>query len=262
MPDANVPVALVEEELSPGARLGRVRWTICAMLFAATSINYMDRQVISILKPTLAHSIGMTELGYSHVVQAFQIAYALGLLAAGRFVDKVGTRIGYMVIMAVWSLSAMGHALASTVFEFGVARFFLGLGEAGNFPAALKTVAEWFPQKERSLAAGIFNSGANLGAIVAPLLIPFITMRFGWPYAFLAASAVSLPWLFIWLTFYHKPSEHPRLTPAELNFIQSDPIESAHSIPLGRLLRYRQFWAFPVAKFLTDPVWWFYLYWL
>src|SRR3984957_11593623 len=246
---------------SPNTPSGRVRWTICAMLFVATSINYMDRQVIAILKPTLEHSIGMTEVDYGFIVDAFQIAYAIGLIAAGRFVDKVGTRIGYMVIMAVWSLSAMGHALASTVFEFGVARFFLGLGEAGNFPAALKTVAEWFPQKERSLAAGIFNSGANLGAIVAPLLIPFITVRFGWPYAFLVTSAFSLVWLILWLTFYRKPSELPRLTPAELNYIQSDPIESSRPIPLGRLLRYRQLWAFPVAKFLTDPVWWFYLYW-
>ena len=157
-----------ESSSSPGARLGRVRWTICAMLFVATSINYMDRQVIAILKPTLEHSIGMTEVGYGYIVDAFQIAYAIGLLAAGRLVDKVGTRIGYMVIMAVWSLSAMGHALANTVLEFGIARFFLGLGESGNFPAAIKTVAEWFPQKERSLATGIFNSGANVGAILAP----------------------------------------------------------------------------------------------
>ena len=154
------PGAQIEEEFSAGARLGRVRWSICAMLFAATSINYMDRQVISILKPTLEHSIGMTEVGYSYIVDAFQVAYAFGLLAAGRFVDRVGTRIGYMVIMAVWSLSAMGHALANTVLEFGIARFSLGLGEAGNFPAALKTVAEWFPQSERSLATGIFNHRA------------------------------------------------------------------------------------------------------
>ena len=131
---------------SPGLRLGRVRWTVCAMLFVATSINYMDRQVIAILKPTLEHSIGMTEVGYGYIVDAFQVAYAIGLLAAGRLIDKMGTRIGYLFVMAAWSLSAMGHALASTVFEFGVARFFLGLGESGNFPAAIKTVAEWFPQ--------------------------------------------------------------------------------------------------------------------
>jgi ACS family hexuronate transporter-like MFS transporter len=241
---------------------GRLRWSICAMLFYATTVNYMDRQVLGILSPTLQHSIGWTETQYGYIIAAFQIAYAAGLLVAGRVIDRVGTRKGYAIVMAVWSFAAASHALARTPFGFGIARFFLGLGESGNFPAALKTIAEWFPRKERSLAAGIFNSGANLGAILAPLLIPFITVRLGWPYAFLATSAFSLVWLIIWLTFYRKPSEHPRLTPAELNFIQSDPIESVHSIPLGRLLRYRQLWAFPVAKFLTDPVWWFYLYWL
>jgi ACS family hexuronate transporter-like MFS transporter len=241
---------------------GRLRWSICAMLFYATTVNYMDRQVLGILSPTLQHSIGWTETQYGYIIAAFQIAYAAGLLVAGRVIDRVGTRMGYAIVMAVWSFAAASHALARTPFGFGIARFFLGLGESGNFPAALKTIAEWFPRKERSLAAGIFNSGANLGAILAPLLIPFITVRLGWPYAFLATSAFSLVWLIIWLTFYRKPSEHPRLTPAELNFIQSDPIESVHSIPLGRLLRYRQLWAFPVAKFLTDPVWWFYLYWL
>ena len=175
------PGARAEEESSSGARLGRVRWTICAMLFVATSINYMDRQVIAILKPTLMkpiaeHGIGMTDVGYGHIGAAFMIAYALGLIIAGRFVDKVGTRIGYMVIMAVWSLSAMGHALARTVLEFGIARFCLGLGESGNFPAAIKTVAEWFPQSERSLATGIFNSGANVGAILAPVIVPWVTI--------------------------------------------------------------------------------------
>jgi MFS transporter, ACS family, hexuronate transporter len=263
MPDANVPVAIVEEEISPGARLGRVRWTICAMLFAATSINYMDRQVISILKPTLAHSIGMSELGYSHVVQAFQIAYALGLLVAGRFVDKVGTRIGYMVIMAVWSLSAMGHALASTVFEFGVARFFLGLGESGNFPAALKTVAEWFPQSERSFATGIFNSGTNLGAILAPLIVPWVTIHYGWHAAFLVTGAFSAMWITLWFTKYHKPANHPTLTGAELRHIYQEAAEQmGPSTPWVKLLSYRQTWAFAIGKFLTDPIWWFYLFWL
>src|ERR1700691_1511397 len=169
MANSIAPGELVEGESPCGARLGRVRWTICAMLFVATSINYMDRQVLSILKPTLEHSIGMTELDYGHIVGLFTFAYAVGLLAAGRFVDKVGTRIGYMVIMAVWSLSAMGHALAKTGLEFGIARFCLGLGVFGNFPAAIKTTAEWFPQSESSLATGIFNSGSNVGAILAPL---------------------------------------------------------------------------------------------
>jgi ACS family hexuronate transporter-like MFS transporter len=180
----------VEEEPTPGTRIGRVRWTICALLFVATSINYMDRQVLSLLKPTLMHpfaqgGIGMTEVGYGYIMAAFQIAYAVGLILAGRFVDRVGTRIGYMCIMAVWSLSAMGHALVNSMFQFGVARVCLGLGESGNFPAAIKTVAEWFPQSERSLATGIFNSGANMGAIIAPVLVPWVALHYSWHAAFL-----------------------------------------------------------------------------
>jgi ACS family hexuronate transporter-like MFS transporter len=255
--------AQTEEDSSPGARLGRVRWTICAMLFAATSINYMDRQVIAILKPTLEHSIGMSELGYSHVVEAFQFAYALGLMATGRFVDKVGTRIGYIVIMAVWSLSAMGHALANTVLEFGIARFSLGLGESGNFPAAIKTVAEWFPQSERSLATGIFNSGTNLGAILAPLIVPWVTIHYGWHAAFLVTGAFSAMWIVLWYSKYRKPSDHPTLTGRELRHIYQEAAEQmGPSTPWIKLLGLRQTWAFTIGKFLTDPVWWFYLFWL
>lgn len=253
----------VEEELPPIASAGRVRWTICAMLFAATSINYMDRQVISILKPTLQHSIGMTEIGYGYVVDAFQIAYAAGLLLAGRFVDKVGTRIGYMVIMAVWSLSAMGHALANTVLEFGAARLCLGLGESGNFPAAIKTVAEWFPQSERSLATGIFNSGANLGAVLAPLMVPWVTIHYGWHAAFLITGTFSAIWILWWYRNYRKPTDHPTLTGAELRYIyQEAAAQMGPSVPWRRLLGYRQTWAFSLGKFLTDPIWWFYLFWL
>jgi MFS transporter, ACS family, hexuronate transporter len=256
-----------QEDLSPGSdprpRLGRVRWTICAMLFVATSINYMDRQVIAILKPTLQHSIGMTELDYGYIVDAFQIAYALGLLLAGRLVDKIGARIGYMLVMAVWSLSAMGHALASTALEFGCARFCLGLGESGNFPAALKTVAEWFPQSERSLATGIFNSGANVGAVLAPLIVPWVTIRYGWHAAFLTTGIFSALWILWWFRNYRKPSDHPTLTGAELRHIyQEAAAEMAPSVPWASLLRYRQTWAFTLGKFLTDPIWWFYLFWL
>ncbi len=255
--------AQATEEVEPGARSGRVRWTICAMLFVATSINYMDRQVISILKPTLEQSIGMTEVGYGYVVDAFQIAYALGLLAAGRLVDKVGTRIGYMIIMAVWSLSAMGHALANTVLEFGVARFSLGLGESGNFPAAIKTVAEWFPQSERSLATGLFNSGANLGAILAPIIVPWITLRYGWHAAFLTTGIFSAVWILWWFRNYRKPAEHPTLTGAELRYIyQEAAAQMGPSVHWRRLMGYRQTWGFSLAKFLTDPIWWFYLFWL
>ena len=206
-----------KDESSIGARIGRVRWTICAMLFVATSINYMDRSVIAILKPTLMkpiseHGIRMTEVGYGHITAAFMIAYAIGLLVAGRFIDKVGTRIGYMVIMAVWSLSAMGHALANSVLEFGIMRFTLGMGESGNFPAAIKTTAEWFPQSERSLATGIFNSGTNLGAILAPIIVPWVTIYCGWHAAFLVTGAFSAMWIVLWFNKYRKPADHSTLT--------------------------------------------------
>jgi ACS family hexuronate transporter-like MFS transporter len=246
-----------------GDRMSHVRWTICAMLFFATSINYMDRQVISLLKPTLAHTIGLTEINYGYIVDAFQAAYAIGLLGIGRLVDRIGTRIGYILIMGIWSLSAMGHALANSAFEFGIARFCLGIGESGNFPAAIKTVAEWFPQKERSLATGIFNSGANVGAILAPLVVPWVTIKFGWRAAFLTTGIFSACWILWWWRFYRKPTDHPSLTKRELRHIYKEAtVEMGPSTPWVKLLSYRQTWAFSVAKFLTDPVWWFYLFWL
>ena len=244
-------------------RPGRVRWTICAMLFVATSINYMDRQVIGLLKPTLQSSIGLTEANYGYIVAAFQMAYAAGLVAAGRLVDRLGTRVGFSLFMGVWSLAAMAHALARSAFGFGIARFFLGLGEAGNFPAAVKTVAEWFPQTERSLATGIFNSGANVGAIIAPAIIPWITLRFGWRTAFIATGLLGLPWIAWWLKNYRKPCEYPTLAGTELHHIYGDASAPAEpDIPWLKLLTYRQTWAFSIAKFLTDPIWWFYLFWL
>jgi len=233
------------------------------MLFTATSINYMDRQVIAILKPTLEHSIGLTEAEYGYIVDAFQLAYAIGLLAGGRMIDKLGTRIGYMLVMAVWSLSAMAHALASTALEFGVARFTLGLGEAGNFPAAIKTVAEWFPKSERSLATGILNSGANVGAILAPLIVPWVTVRYGWHMAFVTTGIVGVFWIPWWYRQYRRPTDHPTLTADELRYIYRDAAaETGPSAPWGRLLRCRQTWAFAIAKFFTDPIWYFYLFWL
>jgi ACS family hexuronate transporter-like MFS transporter len=244
-------------------RLGRVRWSICAMLFFATSINYMDRQVISLLKPTLAHTIGLTEINYGYIVSAFQVAYAIGLLVTGWLIDKIGTRIGYMLIMGVWSLSAMGHALANTAFEFGIARVCLGLGESGNFPAAIKTIAEWFPQSERSLATGIFNSGANVGAILAPLIVPWVTLHYGWRAAFLTTGIFSAIWIAWWWKNYRKPADHPTLTGIELRHIYSEAaVQMGPSTPWVRLLGVRQTWGFSIAKFLTDPIWWFYLFWL
>lgn len=263
MKSETVTIDPAEEDSATGAPAGGVRWTICALLFVATSINYMDRQVIAILKPTLEQSIGMTEVGYGYIVDAFQLAYAIGLLAAGRLVDKLGTRIGYMIIMAVWSVSAMGHALANTVFEFGIARFSLGLGESGNFPAAIKTVAEWFPQSERSLATGIFNSGSNVGAILAPIIVPWVTLRYGWHAAFLVTGVFSTMWIVLWFFTYHEPAKHPKLSAAELRHInQEAPEKPGPPTPWIKLLGYRQTWAFAIGKFLTDPVWWFYLFWL
>lgn len=244
-----------------GARPTSMRWTICAMLFVATSINYMDRQVIALLKPTLQQSIGLTELNYGYIVDAFQIAYAAGLLGAGRLIDRLGTRIGYMLVMAVWSLSAMGHALATSAMEFGVARFCLGWGESGNFPAAIKTVAEWFPPQERSLATGIFNSGANIGAILAPAIVPWVTLRYGWHAAFLLTGLLGLPWIVWWFLRYHTPQAPSQLGEGMLRQAPST-TDSAPTISWRRLLSFRQTWGFSLAKFLTDPIWWFYLYWL
>jgi ACS family hexuronate transporter-like MFS transporter len=266
--DITASGAQPDDESSFGARLGHVRWTICAMLFVATSINYMDRQVLGLLKPTLMlsiadHGIGMTEVGYGYIMAAFQVAYAVGLLAAGRFVDKVGTRIGYMVIMGIWSLSAMGHALVNTMFQFGVARVFLGIGESGNFPAAIKTVAEWFPQKERSLATGIFNSGANLGAIIAPIIVPWVAIHYSWHAAFLVTGVFSATWIVLWYNKYRKPADHPTLTGSELRYIYKESAaQMGPSAPWGKLLGYRQTWGFSIAKLLTDPIWWFFLFWL
>lgn len=245
------------------SRLGRVRWTICAMLFVATSINYTDRQVIGLLKPTLQQNIGLTEVNYGYIIAAFQLAYAIGLISAGRLVDRLGSRIGYPLFMGVWSLATIAHALAGSAFGFGVARFFLGLGEAGNFPAALKTVANWFPQRERSLATGILNAGTNVGAILAPATVPWITIHYGWRTAFVVTGLLGIPWIVWWFRKYRNPSDHPTLTGAELLHIRSGAQDQNETqIPWFRLLSYRQTWAFAIAKFLTDPIWWFYLFWL
>jgi len=238
------------------------RWTICALLFFATTINYIDRQVLGILAPTLEKEIGWNELEYSYIVTAFQAAYAIGLLLVGRIMDLVGTKLGYTIAMITWSLAAMAHALARSAFGFGAARFALGLGEAGNFPAAIKTVAEWFPRKERALATGIFNAGSNVGAIAAPLLVPWITITYGWQEAFIATGAIGFIWLAFWIWLYEIPAKHKRLGKPELAYINSDPSESMEKVHWMKLLTHKQTWAFAIAKFLTDPVWWFYLYWV
>ncbi len=244
-------------------KAGSYRWTVCALLFFATTINYIDRQVLGILAPVLQKDIGWNEIDYGYIVTAFTAAYAIGLLFVGRFIDKVGTKIGYTVSLIVWSFAAMGHALVNTVFGFDAARFALGLGESGNFPAAIKATAEWFPKKERAYATGLFNSGANIGAVVAPLIVPWITLTWSWREAFIFTGLLGFIWLVLWLWLYEIPERQKRVTKEEIAYIQSDPVEVvSEKIPWLKLLKYRQTWAFVVGKFLTDPIWWFYLYWL
>ena len=258
---ATVPKVSTVETV--GERVGRYRWVICGLLFFATTVNYVDRQVLGILSKDLKTAIGWTEVDYGNIVAAFNAAYAFGLLLAGRLMDRIGTRVGYAVAIVWWSLAAMGHALARTPFGFGVARAALGVGEAGNFPAAIKTVAEWFPKKERAFATGIFNAGSNVGAIVAPLTVPWIATHLGWRWAFILTGAIGFAWLLFWLPVYRRPQEHPKVSKAELDHIQSDPPDPpAMKVPWVSLIPHRQTSAFAIGKYLTDPVWWFYLYWI
>jgi ACS family hexuronate transporter-like MFS transporter len=222
----------------------------------------MDRQVLGILAPELEKSIGWNEAQYGYIVTAFQASYAIFLLLSGRLMDRVGTRLGYSLAVLVWSAASMAHALARSAFGFGLARFALGAGEAGNFPAAIKTVAEWFPKKERALAIGIFNSGTNVGAVIAPLLVPWIAIHYGWRWAFVSTGLIDLVWLAWWLATYRRPEEQPRLSQREFDYIRGDPPEPETKIPWAHLFPYRQTWAFAAGKFLTDPIWWFYLFWL
>jgi ACS family hexuronate transporter-like MFS transporter len=245
------------------AKIGNFRWFICGLLFYATTVNYMDRVVMGILKTTIAHDLHWTDTDYGKITAAFQIGYAIMLPIAGRLIDKLGLRFGYALAVFVWGLSSIGHAFAGNLLQFSVARFGLGLGEAANFPAAIKTVADWFPRKQRALATGIFNSGTNVGAIIAPLIIPAVVARFGWHSAFLVTGSFSLSWILLWLFFYREPEVHPRLSPAELSFIRSDrEDETPVKIPYWKLLTKRASWAFLLGKFFTDPVWWFYLFWI
>jgi ACS family hexuronate transporter-like MFS transporter len=256
-----------EIERPPSRTAGHVRWVICAMLFFATTKNYMDRQVLGILATELQTKIGWSEAQYGYIVSAFQAAYAVGMVFAGWFIDRVGTRVGYAAMMLVWSIASAAHALAASALGFGICRFLLGLGEGGNFPAAIKTTAEWFPQKERSLATGIFNAGTNLGVILAALTVPWIDIHYGWRAVFIFMGALGFVWLLWWWISYRPPEQHPGLSSEEYKYIRAgqvaDDVERGEAAPSWRvLLRRRQTWAFAVGKFLTDPVWWFYLYWL
>jgi len=246
--------------------VGKYRWTICALLFFATTVNYIDRQVIGLLKPTLEQDFGWTETDYSRIVMAFSAAYALGLLLFGKIVDAIGTKMGYIVSVVFWSIAAMLHALVNTTLGFGAVRAFLGISEAGNFPTAIKATAEWFPKKERAFATGIFNSGSNIGAVVAPVMVPWILGMYGWRQAFIWTGALGFIWLIFWIIFYEIPSKQKRLSAAEFEYIHSDVDEQAEgniaSPSWSRLLGIRQTWAFVFGKLLTDPIWWFFLFWL
>jgi ACS family hexuronate transporter-like MFS transporter len=252
----------------PAPGIGRYRWTICALLFFATTINYIDRSVLGILAPTLQDEIGWSEREYGSIVGYFTLAYGLGFLFAGRVMDRIGVKRGFAGYLIAWSAAAMSHALARTPFGFGMARFALGLGESGNFPAAVKTVAEWFPRRERSFATGVFNAGSNVGAILTPLIVPWLAINWGWRTAFIATGALGLVWLLAWFAFFGRPEElaagpKPRVSAAELAYIRSDAEPAAGAPdPWSALLQKRQAWAFIAGKFLTDGVWWFYLFWL
>src|ERR1700739_3686095 len=273
MANSTGPVEKRAESVEQGEELQALsgRWTICAMLFVATSINYMDRQVLSILKPALSGdvihlqqllpwipttevSIHLTDVQYGNILAAFQIAYALGVVFAGRLVDRLGCRKGYPIVTGLWSLAAVGHALGNFVLGFGIARFLLGLGESGNFPAAVKATAEWFPPKERALATGIFNSGSSVGAILAPLTVPWVALHFGWRAAFLITGLFSAIWIVWWSIRYRTPKRAEEMC----EVVTLPP----STLAWWKLLRYRQAWGFMLGKFLTDPVWWFFLFWL
>ncbi len=257
----------IERSGQPGVGVtgwNNYRWVICALLFFATTINYIDRQILSLLKPILDDQMGWTNAEFGLVNSAFQGAYAIGLVIFGWLIDRYGTKIGYAISIAGWSLAAMAHALVGSVGGFAVARSFLGISEGGNFPSTIKAVALWFPKKERALATSLFNSGANVGPIIAPAIVPWIALTWGWQMAFIVAGLAGLCWLFLWIPFYNEPEKSVRLSRAELAYIQSDRDEQGArvKVPWRRLLVYRQTWAFIVAKFITDPIWWFFLIWL
>jgi MFS transporter, ACS family, aldohexuronate transporter len=277
---ASAQPAVVTREATV-AKAGYFRWYVCGLLFFASVINYIDRQVIGILKPTLQQQFGWSELDYGDIIFSFQVAYAIGFIFAGRLMDRLGTRVGFSIAIILWSLAAMAHAgvmmfgpavsallgivglsYAASVAGFIAARFALGLGEAGNFPGAVKTVAEWFPRKERALATGIFNAGTNIGALLTPLIVPIITLAYGWEMAFIATGALGFLWLAFWWVLYRSPNEHKRVTSAELAYIRSDPPEPTRKMSWSTILPHRQAWTFAVAKFMTDPIWWLYLFWI
>ena len=271
-PVTTMPSAIKPERTSSDAAVassqsgnsGNYRWVVCALLFFATTINYIDRQILSLLKEILDKDIGWTNEQFGWVNSAFQFAYGIGLLGFGWFVDRFGTKLGYAVSIIAWSFAAAAHALVGSFTGFIAARSALGLGEAGNFPSAIKAVALWFPKRERAFATSIFNAGTNAGALIAPAVIPWMAYTWGWQSCFIAAGIAGLLWLFLWVPFYEVPDKSKRVGAAELAIIRSDREDEnpQDKVPWLSLLSYRQTWSFITAKFLTDPVWWFFLIWL
>jgi len=250
------------------SKIGNYRWLIVVLLFFATTINYLDRQIIGLLKPILEKEFSWTETDFAHIVMAFTAAYAIGLVTFGWIIDKIGTKLGYCITIVVWSIAGMAHALARSAFGFGLARVGLGLGEAGNFPAAMKTVAEWFPKKERALATGLFNAGTSIGVVVALLLVPLILNYYGWQEVFWITGALGFVWLIFWLIFYDIPSKQKRLSPDERAFITSgqnveaDKRNAVTAVKWQKLFLFPETWAMITGKGLIDPIYWFFLFWL
>ena len=242
--------------------VGKYRWSICFILFLAATINYVDRQIIGVLKPDLSRLYGWTEKDYGNIVFWFQVAYAIGMISMGWVIDKIGTKRGFALAATVWGLAATAHVLASSALGFKMARFGLGLGEAGMFPAAVKVIAQWFPKRERAFAMGLFNSGTNVGAIVTPLMLPAIVPVLGMGAAFVFSGILAILWAGLWLVKFHPPEEHPKVTQQEKDWINSDPAPVYPKIPWARLLPWRQTWAYAIGKFLIDPIWWLYLFWV
>src|SRR5215467_9044132 len=249
-------------ETKVSSRVGYFRWVICGLLLLGTTKNYMDRNVLGVLSVTLQRQLGWSQIDYSYLVDAFQAAYAVGMLVSGGFIDWLGTRLGYAIAMVFWSIASMGTALATSLGSFAASRVALGLGEAAVFPASIKAVAEWFPKKERALATGIFNSGTNAGAMLAPVAVSWISARWGWRGSFVGVGALGFIWLILWLLIYRKPEEHHFLSRTELDYIRSDPQPPVGKTKWAKLFPVRQTWAFATGKFLTDPIWWFYLFWV
>jgi ACS family hexuronate transporter-like MFS transporter len=244
------------------ARVGRYRWVIVGLLFAATVINYIDRQMLGVLKDTLKGDLHWTEADFSYVVFWFQTAYAIGYIGFGRLVDLIGARFGYAIAFVIWTLAHIAHGGVHSVTQFAMVRFGLGIGEAGNFPAGIKAVTEWFPARERAFAVGLFNAGANIGAIITPLVVPWLVLAYGWRAAFVITGIATSVWLVAWLAMYRRPREHKRVTAAELAYIEQDPVDPVTPMPWRRLTIRRETWAYALGKFFIDPIWWFYLFWL